>query len=1100
MKKFLLFLALMLFLGVQVTNAQKRAISGKVTSGEDGLGIPGVTVVVKGTTIGTTTDIEGNYQISVPPESNILVFSFVGMKSQEITLGSSNTVNVVLNRDILDIEGVVVTAIGIKRETKALGYSVQEIGSNSIEKSANPNVINSINGKIAGVQITNSSGIAGGSSFIAVRGRNSILYENQPLFVVDGVPIDNSQFYSGNPDQQNNNLTEGVGYSNRAIDLNPDDIQSVSVLKGGAATALYGLRAANGVVVITTKKGASSKGSSKYNITYSTNITFEKVDKLPKLQTKFAQGFNGLWYGPETGNRNSWGPLIDTCRYATGPLSPDQDVYGNGNMIPDGIYDWDKNGIIVGMHESNATSRKVNIYDNAGKFFKTGVTVNNSINMAGGGDVSNFYFSLSNLRSNGVIPKNTFGKTTVKIAGETKLSSKLTVGGSVNYINSGGLRIQQGSNISGIMLGLLRTPCTFDNSNGYSDPVGTPAAYLFPDGTQRSYRGYGIYDNPYFSVNMNQFKDDVNRMIGSFNLAFNPTNWMTLTYRLGNDFYSDRRKMHYAIGASQWPSGQVYDDQHFNKDINSDFILTLKKDFSEDFKTTVIIGQNMYQTQHQQLYVEGNGLSIPEFYNLSNAASVITRDILKRKRTAAFYSDLGFSYKSMWYVNITGRNEWSTTLPPNKNSFFFPSFSTGFVFTEMPSLRKDKSLQKILPYGKIRLSYASIANDADVYSTRTYYEQTNYGDGWTPGISFPFAGLTGYMVGNTLGNAGLGPEKLKSFEIGADLRFFDNRIGVDFSYYNNRNEDLILPVPLAGSSGYVVKLMNAATMENKGIEILLNATPVKLKNFSWDLTINFTKNRNMVVSLAEGIENISIGGFTGSDIRAVAGKPYGSVYGTQWVKDSKGNIVINDDPNDPQYGYPMKDENEGELGTVQPDWTMGITNGFNYKGWSLSFLVDIKQGGVMWNGTKGVLNALGVSQQTETRGDSIVFSGVKGHFNEAGELVTNGVNDIYGVRDQNWYNGVGGGYNGPTEQDIEKADWVRLRELTITYNLPKTWVSKIHLQSADLYITGKNLWISTPYTGVDPETSLFGADNAQGIDFFNMPSTKSYAIGLKVTL
>ncbi|MCX6273335.1 MAG: SusC/RagA family TonB-linked outer membrane protein [Bacteroidetes bacterium] len=1105
MRKFTLFLTLLFLIGLQVANAQKRAISGKVSSAEDGKGIPGATVMVKGTTVGVTTDLDGNYQLNVPSEAKVLVFSFIGMKTKEVTLGTQTKIDIILEKDVLDIEGVVVTAIGIKRESKALGYSVQEIGSGTIEKSNNANVINSINGKIAGVQVINSSGAAGSSSFIAIRGRNSILGDNQPLFVVDGVPIDNSQTYSGNPDQGTNNLTEGVAYSNRAIDLNPDDIESVSVLKGGAATALYGLRASNGVVVITTKKGSSGAniGGSRYNVSFSSSVMFETVNSMPKLQKKYAQGQDkhtghGVqWYGPETGNRNSWGPLLDTMRYTNANLTGSQDVNG------DGVYDWDKNGKLVGMSNPDATSKKANVYDNIGDFFKTGVTTNNSLAMSGGTDISTFYFSISNLKNNGVIPLNYFGKTTVKLAGETKLSSKFTVGGSINYINSGGRRMQQGSNVSGVMLGLLRTPITFDNSNGYGkDAVWNRDAYMFPDGSQRSFRGYGIYDNPFWTVNMNQFKDDVNRMIGAFNMTYLANDWMSVTYRLGNDFYSDRRKMYYAINSSQWPSGQVYEDQHFNRDINSDLIFNFKKDFSEALKTTLTLGQNMYQTQHQQVYVEGNTLAVPEFYNLSNAASVLTRETLNRKRTAAFYGDLGMAYMNMWFVNVTGRNEWSTSLPQDKNSFFFPSFSTGFVFTELPGVKDNKAITDILPYGKLRLSYAMVANDAFIYSTKTYYGQTNYGDGWTPGVSFPFAGLTGYMVDNGLGNNKLKPEKMKSFEIGTDLRFLNNRIGLDFTYYKNRNEDVILAVPLAGSSGFTEGYMNAATMENKGIEILLNATPYKTKDFKWDLIVNFTKNKNMVVSLAEGVDNVGLGGFTGAEVRAVAGKPYGSIYGTHWVKDTKGNMVINDDPTDPMYGYPIMADDEAELGTTQPDWTMGITNELSYKGWSLSFLIDIKQGGVMWNGTKGIMYALGTHKDTESRGDSTIFSGVKGHM-ASGVLVldsTGALNNKRVVLDQTWYNGLGGGFGGPTEANIEKADWVRLREITLTYTLPKQWISPIGFQSADLYFTGRNLWISTPKTGVDPETNLYGADNAQGIDYFNMPSTKSFTLGLKVTL
>jgi len=1094
MRKFTLMLLILLFAGLQIALAQKKTISGVITSKDDGATIPGVTVLVKGTTVGTTSDINGKYLIVVPERSNTLVFSFVGMKAQEIEVTQSATINIVMETDVLNIEGVVVTAIGISRETKALGYSVQGLDGEQIEKSNSTNVVNALSGKVAGVSVTSGSGAAGGAAFITIRGASSIGGDNQPLFVVDGVPIDNSQYYSGNPDAGTNNLTEGVAYSNRAIDLNPDDIASITVLKGGAATALYGLRAANGVVIVSTKKGQANAGTANtYNVSFSTSVSIDKVNKLPEMQMKYGQGLNGKWSGPETANRNSWGPLLDTCSYTNTGLNASQDYFA------DGIYDWDQNGIIVSKNDPRATGAAVNAYDNLGTFFKTGYTYNNSINIAGGNENATYYMSISNLQSDGIVPKNTFDKTTVKVSGETKLSSKFIASGSVNYINSGGVRIQQGSNLSGLMLGMLRTPITFDNANGSDDPVNDSTAYMFEDGSQRSYRGYGIYDNPYWTVNMNEFKDDVNRMLGNVALTYMPLEWLNITYRLGTDFYSDRRKAHFAINSSAWTAGQVFEDQHYNKDFNGDLIANINHSITKDFKFTLTVGHNMFQTYHQQLYVQGDQLTLPDFYHLSNASTITTRENQNKKRTSAIYGDLGLAYQSILFLNITGRNEWSTSLPEDKNSFFFPSFSLGFVFTELGGLKDNK----IMPFGKLRASYAIIANDAFIYGTQQYFAPTNYGDGWTTGISFPFAGYTGYMADNGLGNLGLMPEKLKSFEVGADLRFLNNRLGVDFAYYINKNEDLIIWVPLAGTSGYTDRLMNAAKMENKGIELLVTGTPIKSKNgkIQWDLILNFSKNKNMVVELAEGVENVGLGGFTGSEIRAVVGKPYGSIFGTQWVKDGDGNVVINDDLTDPNYGRPIMSDEEGYLGTVQPDWTMGITSALQVYGFNFSFLVDIKKGGVMWNGTKGIMYALGTHIDTETRGETVTMEGVMGHLDAEGNLITAGAeNTITTELDQSWYNGLGGGFGGPSEQFVEEANWVRLREVNLTYSLNSKWLTKTFFKGIDLFVSGRNLLLFTPYTGIDPETNLYGASNAQGIDYFNMPNTRSYTFGLKVQL
>ncbi len=1096
MRKFTFLCVILIFSGLQVAFAQQKTVTGKVTAKDDGSTLPGVTVVVKGTTIGTVTDVNGKYTLTVPAKHDVITFSFVGMKPQDVTIGTQTTIDAVLETDVMNIEGVVVTAIGISRDSKALGYSVQEVGGDELQKTNNANVFNSLNGKVAGVNVTSSSGAAGGSTFFTIRGFQSIGGDNQPLIVVDGVPIDNSQYASGNPDNGSNNLTEGVAYSNRGIDLNPEDIASVSVLKGGAASALYGLRAANGVVLITTKKGQSvTKSGNTYAVSFSSTFSLEQVSRLPKMQMLYGQGTSGTWQGPETTKRNSWGPKLDTCSYSTVLTDPaSQDPFATGS------YAWDKNGIIVSKNDPTANGNAVVPYENLKNFFQTGHTWDNALSISGGNPDATYYLSIGNLTSKGVVPLNTFNKTTLKLAGQAKLSKKFTTQGSVNYINSGGNRLQQGSNLSGVMLGLCRTPNTFDNANGYSDPVGTPDAYKFADGEQRSFRGFGIYDNPYWSVNENSFKDDVNRMIGSAELTYLPLNWLTVTYRIGTDFYSDRRKGYFAINSSQAPAGQVQEDQHFSRDINGDLILMFKHDIGKDFKFDLTVGHNFYQTYHQQLYVQGDQLAQPDFYQISNAATITARENISRKRTQAIYGDLGLSYQSILFLNITGRNEWSTALPKSKRSFFFPSASLGFVFTELGKLKDNK----ILPYGKLRVSYSLIANDAFIYGTYNYFAPSVYGDGWTTGISFPYAGYTGYKTDGGLGNPGLKPEKLYSFEVGTELKFIKNRIGLDFTYYNNVNKDLIIWVPLAGSSGYTDKLMNAAQMSNKGYEVVLNTVPIKTKKVEWDININFTQNKNNVDKLADGVENVGLGGFTGAEIRAVVGKPYGSIYGTDFVRDGNGNLIIDNtgtpSTND-HYGFPFMSDKETFLGNVQPKWTMGVSTSLKYYGFTLYALVDIKKGGMMWNGTKGIMNALGTGEETATRGESYVFDGVKGSVDASGNGVTDGTtNDITVIKDQYWYNGLGGGFGGPSGQFIEKTDWVRLREVSLTYTLPSKWFHKSIFKGVDVFVSGKNLFLWTPYTGIDPETNLYGADNAQGIDYFNMPNTRSYIFGLKVNL
>ncbi|MBP6870752.1 MAG: SusC/RagA family TonB-linked outer membrane protein [Bacteroidales bacterium] len=1090
MKKRIFLLFLLAVTAVSLVSAQGRVITGNVTEA-DGNPIPGVTVYEKGTTNGTITDMNGKYQLTVPANATTLIFSFVGMQTQEIEIGGRAMIDVIMESSTVSLGEVVVTAIGISRDKKALGYAVQEVSGQSVSDSRNTNVINSLSGKVAGVTVTSSSGMAGASTFITMRGFNSITQENQPLFVIDGVPVDNSMDYSGNPDDGINNLGKGVGYSNRMIDLNPDDIQNVSVLKGGAATALYGLRAANGVVLITTKSG-KVKGDSKVNVSFNSSVSFDQVNKLPGLQNSYAQGRYGEWLGPETFNRYSWGPKYDTLYW-------DNNIQDDGVTPYDEPYMFDKNGRIVGASAANAM-QKATPYDNLGTFFQTGVSVNNSLSMAGGNDAASYYLSFSHSKTEGIIPNNTYQKYTLKMSGDTKLGRLFTVSGSANYMKSGGNRIQQASNLSGVMLGLLRTPASFDNSNGLSDPVNNPEAYLFPDGSQRSFR-WGIYDNPYWTVNRNEFNDDVNRIISQATVTCAPTSWLNITYRLGNDFYIDRRKGTLAINSAEQPTGQILEDHHTNWDFNSDLIFNFKKDI-KDISLNFNVGHNIFQHYHQQIYVQGDNLTIPDYYNMANASSVITRETITQKRTAAFYGDFGFGYKSMLYLNLTGRNEWSTTLPEKKNSFFFPSASLGFVFTELPALRDNK----VLSFGKLRTSYAIVANDAPEYSTATYFISSYWIDGWTNGISFPFAGQTGFMNDDLLGNEDLKPERMKSFEAGTELRFFGNRLNFDLTYFYNKNEDLIIVVPLAGSSGYTAQTMNAATMENKGIEAVLGGSPVKNDKLEWTLNVNFTKIKNTVLSLADGVESVNLGGYTGSDIRAVAGMPYATIYGTQWVKDDNGNVIIDDretiggEAND-HYGYPFLSDEEGPLGSALPDWTCGISSLLNYKGIMFSFLFDIRTGGYMWNGTRGALYSFGMHEDTEDRGSMTVFDGIKGHpvTNPDGSVTyqTSGVNDIEAIKDENWYNGLGGGFAGPIEPFIEESGWVRLREVSLAYTFDKM-LEGTFIKSATLVLTGKNLWLSTPYTGIDPESSTFGASNAQGIDYFNTPNTRSYIVSLKL--
>jgi TonB-linked SusC/RagA family outer membrane protein len=1069
-------------IGVATLYSADRVITGKVTS-ENGKPLVGVTISVKGTTFGTVTKSGGVYTITVPGSADKLVFRFVGMKTKEVAIGSDDIINVQLAEDAVLTDEVVVTAIGMEREKKSLGYSIEEFKSSQIEDAKTTNIVNALSGKVAGVNVVKTSGVPGGASFITIRGISSLTGNNQPLFVVDGIPIDNSQSYTGNPDDGGNNLLYGVAYSNRAIDLAPEDIASMTILKGPAATALYGIRAASGVIIITTKRGQIGKERG-INVNAGLSYGLEQVNKLPELQNKWVQGAPLTWFGednpgyawlgPESRWPLSWGPNADS-------------MYWDGQD-----YKYDKNGHLVGQSDPDAKT-KFTPYDNVDNFYRTGRTLNTYVNMTGANEFGSFYLSVSNNKNfEGVVPNSNFERTSVRLNADAKIASFMKASANLNYINSGGRRIQQGSNLSGVMLGLLRTPISFDNSNGFGkDGAYNEEAYMFlPQRTQRTFRGEtgdgkARYDNPFWTVNMNPFTDNVNRFIGNLQLDFFFNDHWTFMTRFGLDNYSDVREQRFAVHSNAFLNGQLSLHNLFNTDINWDNILTIDYDLGDDWNMKFNIGQNMYQSIGESYYIQGDELIIPEFYHISNTSTQLVRNGYGKLRRMAFYGDLTFNYKGWLFLNGALRNEWSTSLPEDNNSFLFGTINASWIFTEA---FENVFKNSVISFGKFRANYAVVGKDAPIYATFTPYIQASYGDGWTNGVAFPFNGQVGFVKGDILGNKALQPEITKSWEVGLAMNFFENRLGFDITYYNSTGYDQIFSVPISTTTGYYRQIKNAGQISNKGIELLFNITPVKIDNFSWDLMLNFTKNTNNVDKLAPGIDNLFIGGFSGSSVRAVAGLPYGTIFGGGWMRDDNGNLVIDDDENSANYGYPIITGEEMAFGTYLPNWTMGITNSFNIYGVRLSFLFDFRDGGMMWNGTRGALTYFGKHVNTEDRDQEKIFAGVK---------QSDGTpNDIKVYPGADWYTGNGGGFSPNTEDFVEKTNWIRLRELSLAYTLSRGVFGTAYFPEITLSFTARNLWLSTDYSGIDPETNLTGASNAQGLDYFQMPNVRSYIFGI----
>jgi TonB-linked SusC/RagA family outer membrane protein len=1037
------FLLLMFFF-ISMSALTQITISGRITDMNNDEPLIGASIVVKGTTQGAIADIDGYYTIEVNSENDVLVFSFVGYLTEEIMVGSQSSMNVALTPDLTNLEEVVVTAIGIKAEKKSLGYSVQEVKGDDITTTNQANMVNSLSSKVAGVEVISSSGTPGASSNIVIRGRTSLSTNNSPLFVIDGVPMDNS--YDG---------SYYVDHSNRAIDVNSNDIESISVLKGASATALFGIRAANGAIIITTKSG-QGRGADRRQITLRTTFGIEQVNKLPQQQNKYAQGFFDAVEGGEVYSNtstSSWGPLIDTLRY-------------------DGSTDYllDKNGRIVGMSDPTATDQRVIPYDNTEDFFQTAFKSDVHLSMSGGGEKGNYYTSIGHLDQMGIVPNSEFKRTTMKLTGDRQLTERLKVSGSAAYTNSKGTFMQKGSNLSAVMVGLMRVTPTFDITNGSSDPVNDKSAYMLPDGTQRNFTPN--YDNPYWSVNKNKAFSEVNRLIGNSQFDYSFAPWLTGMYRIGIDYYNDKRKTYLDNNSSDTPDGYVDISTYEFKSVNSDLILTFNKSLTPDLNLTILGGHNYYVRKTYYNAQSGNLFILPDYYDISNTQDRTGDDSERNYKIVGVFYDFKIAFRNYLFFNTTGRNDWSSTLPPDKNSFFYPSFNVGFIFTDAFNITQGLPF---FDYGKVRASWAEVGNDAPLYALEDYYVR----------IDDNIRGQVAFATSRTIGNKNIEPEKTQSTEFGIDLRFFKNRIAIDFAYYNSISDGQILEIPVPYSTGYSYLTLNSGIVSNEGIEIQLLLSPIRTSDFNWDIVTNFSKNKNIVEELPEGVPLVEFSTTGLSTTRSVGieGEPFGVIYGGRYLRNENGDILVGDD------GYPEIHPEAGVVGDPNPDFLMGIRNTFTYKGISLSALLDIRAGGDIYNGTRGAMTFLGIHKNTENRYDDYIFPGVNLNTQEPNTVPVKRLQDYYS-RQAN--------LAGLSEAYLEDGSYIRLREVSISYQLPSKLFENIPISGANFGLSGRNLWLKTNYSGIDPETNLSGASNSLGRDYFNMPNTKSYEFNMQI--
>lgn len=1098
MRKFTILFACLMFLGLQAAWAQME-VRGKVTDATDGSSLPGVSIIVKGTLAGTVTDIDGKYVLAVPQGYNDLIFSFVGMLTKEVRIDGKAVIDVELLEDVVGLDEVVVTALGISREKRTLGYAVQDVKGDQLSESGQTNVINALSGRVAGVQINSSAGTMGGSSKILIRGASSITGSNSPLFVVDGVVIDNQDFNSANTARGGG----GYDYGSMAQDMNPEDIESVSVLKGPSASALYGSRAANGVILITTKKGKVG-GRKGIGVSLSSGVTFDKVSYLPKYQNLYGGGLiydgDGLYgegtYGgfsiatvegqqyliPDFAVDESWGP-----RY-------DQDLGAYGGVLAWNSFDeWDTENYL----KPKPWTAPENDVD---AFFETGVLYTNNIALTGGTDMASFRLSYTNQTGNGYMPNSHMEKHAINFNGEAKLASKLKAFTSINYI---------------------RTDFTGRPETGYGDnnpmvrfnqwgqrqlDMEEQKAYVNPDGTQRTWNRTDAYDptpvysnNPYWSRFRDYQNDSRDHYFGNIGASYQITDWLSAQARFNLDQYKFGVYERIAVNSTFLSS--YTETFRMNTELNMEGMLNAYKDLSEKFSISGNLGVNQMRRNYENISgTTSGGLVVADLYNLSNStdASTVTNR-QSRKKINSIFASVTLEYDRMLSLIVTGRNDWTSSLPENNNSYFYPSVSASWVFTELPGL-KDNT---VLPFGKIRASWAQVGNDTDPYRLAyNFIAQDNFGSN------------PNYRLSLQLNNPELESELTNSWEVGLDLRFLLNRLGIDFTYYDMSTINQIIPVATSATSGYTTQVINAGEMTNKGFEIQLYGTPFKAKerdDFNWDIIVNFSKNDNQVVSLAEGVDTYRLGQIFGAEVHAEVGKPFGSIRATNFVYDNEGNKVVGTN------GRYLSGSIES-IGSVLPDFNMGFLNEFKFMKFDLSILVDWQKGGSlfsltnMWGMYSGILeetaetNANGMNVRDDVAdGGGKLLEGVYGQTsldddgntvvtwldaegNESAVPVTNStyISAVRWAADH--YSRARGG------QNVFDADYIKLREIKLGYTFDtKNWGP---IAAMNVAVYGRNLAIwGRDIEHIDPEFAT-NTGNTQGIEGGQLPGLRSYGINL----
>jgi len=1032
-------------------------LKGKVLDSSN-QAIQGATITDLATRKQVQTNANGEFELNSSTTNPELRIQYIGYDAQKVAADGTHFLTIKLVPSTSELNEVVVTALGITRDKKALGYAVQEVKGTELQTRPT-NALSALSGKVAGLQVVSSGGNMGGSSRVLLRGINSIAGNNQPLYVVDGTPIDNSDLNTSSTI----NGSAGKDVGSMIQDINPDDIENISVLKGPSAAALYGSRAANGVILITTKRAA--KGD-KVSISLNTGLDFENIVRLPKRQKLYGQGYattfktqniNGKDYKiVDYASDESWGPKLDG--------TPVLQWY---NLEPEDAANYLKETPwLYPKHDVNY-------------FFRTGVANTNNLAIAGNSGNTNYRFSYTNKNVRGTTPNSSLGRNTFNFSGGTQLG-KLKITSNINYIrNASTGKPWTGASNRNIMLEAFQwggVQVDYKILKNYKREDGTQIAWN-RTGWQNTPAGEAarFIDNPYWSAYESYLEESRDRFYGNVGLQYEVNDWLTVGTKVHGDIYSFQSQDRIAVysrSASQY-------DETSNKlnEYNYEFLATAKKNWDK-FSLVGNVGANLRDQQRKSDYaVTQGGLIIPNYYNLKNANAVKVDNFYYHRRTASIYGSFSLGYNDFLFLDGTARNDWSSTLPTDNNSFFYPSLTGSFVFSQLEAVQKLDWLS----FGKVRLGWAQVGNDTEPYQLYKAYDAEQ-----------AFDSRPSYSLPSTLNNAKLKPEITTSWETGVNLQFFKNRLGLDVTYYNNTSRNQILPIPVSSAFGYEAKVLNAGEIKNHGIEIVLSGTPVKQEHFSWNTAVNFSKNNNKVVKLDEGVNTLTLSNGL-VNLVAREGQSYGQFLGYDFVYAPDGQRVIDKD------GVYMKTSQLMPLGSVLPNFMFGFQNNFQYKNFNLGVLIDGRVGGKFFSQTYKVGMYAGILDKTAANGireTGVVLDGVKGDvaFNADGTYtVTNTSANTTNVSAQDWARNE---YNGPTAFSIFDATFVKLREVTFGYTIPLKNTKTVKNIGVSVY--GRNLWnIYTKSKYIDPEFTS-SAGNVQGIEGGNIPTPVTYGFNVNL--